>query len=209
MSSKRKVRRAGLIGGLVAAGLVIGGCQSVAGPSLSANSRSDESQNLPAGFTCCNLHHEGDWISDSNYGSLPMIPLGSPARVTGYGRYRVAVSIDGKPMRLGLDYGRAEKLDAFAVKLIVPEDPKKRLATYPPQIQNAITRGQITPGMTKEQVIMSVGYPLTNENPDLSQGVWRYWLSSLDEYQVSWDPTGRVKEVIGAPTALSRILYQP
>ena len=43
------------------------------------------------GFLCCNLRTDGSWASDSNYAESGkrIIPVGTPVRVTGYGRYRV------------------------------------------------------------------------------------------------------------------------
>ena len=35
-----------------------------------------------SGYTCCNLHYDGDWISDANYTDLPFIPAGAPISVT-------------------------------------------------------------------------------------------------------------------------------
>lgn len=186
--------------------LVLAGCQSAGGPSASSSSPAAP---LAQGYTCCNLHYTDDWISDSNYGNLPMIPLGTPAKVNGYGRYRVLAEVGGKPMRFGLDYGRSEALDQFAAKLVVAEDPKRKLATFPANIQRAITAGQIMPGMTREQVLMSVGYPLTSENPSLSSPVWRMWLGSFEEYQVVWDNNGRVRDVTASASTLTRILYKP
>ena len=31
-------------------------------------------EDLPEGYTCCNLHDDGDWISDANWGTMPVIP---------------------------------------------------------------------------------------------------------------------------------------
>ena len=94
---------------------------------------------LPQGFTCCNFHYEGDWINDANYTTLPMIPAGTPAKITGYGRNRAFVEIGGKKMRLGLDYGREQQtLEAWANKMIVADDPKNKLANYPANIRTAI-----------------------------------------------------------------------
>lgn len=194
---------------LVVFALVGAGCQSVTGPSLSSNTVEESAPAQPTGFTCCNLNYTEDWISDANYGGQGVIPLGTPAKVTGYGRFRVAVTINNKPMRLGLDYGRAESLEAYAAKVIVTDDPKIKVASFPANVQTAIKQSQVMAGMTKEQVIMSLGYPLTNENPDLNRPIWRYWLSSFDEYQIVWDGNGRVKEVIGAPTSLSRVVFRP
>ncbi|MFT3800256.1 MAG: hypothetical protein QM766_03470 [Burkholderiaceae bacterium] len=186
---------------------MLAGCQTSTGPT--ASMPAPHERPLPSGYTCCNLHYENDWISDSNYGGLPMIELGTPAQVKGYGRYRVTTEIGGRPMWLGLDYGRDEPLEKFAAKLIVPDDPKRKLATYPPAVQRAIKAGQLSVGMTKEQVLMAVGYPLTSETSSLNLPVWRYWLGSFDEYQVAWDANDRAREIIGSATVLSRIVYKP
>jgi outer membrane protein assembly factor BamE (lipoprotein component of BamABCDE complex) len=167
---------------------------------------SEEKPALKSGYTCCNLHYNKDWINDVNYGQLPMIPAGSPIKVTGYGNYRASVEIDGKPFRLGLDYGRtAETTEQWVAKLILDHDPKTTLAGYPANVRQAIENGQIMVGMTKEQVIMTVGYPLTNENPRLEAPLWRYWWSSFGEYQVYWDGN-RVSKVTGHPATLALIL---
>ena len=62
------------------------------------------------GYTCCNLHHEGDWISDGNYAELPMVPVGTEARVTSYGRNHAKAIVGGRPVRLGHDYGREQEI---------------------------------------------------------------------------------------------------
>jgi hypothetical protein len=51
--------------------------------------------------------------------------------------------------------------------------------------------------MTREQVIMALGYPMTNEDPSLDSGLWRYWVSSFGSYQILWDQNGRVSESPG------------
>ena len=43
-------------------------------------------------------------------------------------------------------------------------------------------------GMTREQVIVAVGYPLTSENVSLDAPVWRLWRSSDGEYQLNFSP---------------------
>jgi hypothetical protein len=161
------------------------------------NVKPDEKPGMLSGYTCCNFHYERNWINDGNYAQLPMIPAGTPIKVTSYGRYRAYVDIDGKPFGLGLDYGRdAETTEQWVAKLIVANDPKTKLADYPAAVRQAIQNGQIMIGMTKEQVIMAVGYPLTNENPRLDAPYWRYWWSSFGEYDVHWSGN-RVSKVTG------------
>ena len=171
------------------------------------NTRPDEENaSSLSGYTCCNLHYSKDWINDANYAQLPMIPAGSSIKVISYGRYRASVEIDGKPFRLGLDYGRnAETTEQWVAKLIVSNDPKATLSGYPSAVRKAIQNGQVMVGMTKEQVIMSVGYPMTSENPRLEAPLWRYWWSSFGEYQVNWSGN-RVSKVTGHPETLALML---
>jgi len=61
---------------------------------------------LRQGYTCRNRHYQADW------GSQAIIPADTPARDTDYGRCRVTVELVGKPMRLGLDYGREQMIRA-------------------------------------------------------------------------------------------------
>ena len=67
------------------------------------NVKPSEDPGMLSGYTCCNLRYNKDWINDVNYGQLPMIPAGTPIKVTGYGRYRASVDIDGKPFKLEAD----------------------------------------------------------------------------------------------------------
>jgi len=154
------------------------------------------------GFLCCNMRTTGDWISDINYNDSgqKLVPLGSPTKVTGYGRHRVLVTIDGKRQAIGNDYSRDLGLEAFAKRYIVTEDPKAKLATYPAKLREAIQAGRINRGMTRDQVLMSIGYPISSETPRLDATTWRYWVSSFSEFQVVFDDVGRVKEVIADPT---------
>lgn len=190
----------------VAAALAAAGCKKdEVKPDQAAAAPAVE----PTGYTCCNFHYNGDWINDGNYAQLPMIPAGTPILLKSIDRYIAYVEIDGKKYRLGLDYGRTqETTEQWANKLIVKSDPKAKLATYSPAVRKAIQAGQIMLGMTKEQVIMSLGYPMTSENPRLDAPYWRYWWSSWGEYKVHWNGAGRVKEVTGHPETVAYMLAQ-
>ena len=163
---------------------------------------------LREGYTCCNFHYEGDWISDSNFGSLPFVPAGTPVKLKGYGRYRMHVDMDGKAMRIGQDYGRAqETLEKFAEKMIVTEDPRAKIAKYPAEVREAIRLGQVMIGMTKEQAIIAAGYPQTDETVSLDAPAWNYWASSFAPYVVMWGKNGRIKEIQTDPATRARMVY--
>jgi len=168
-------------------------------------------QSLPRqGYACCVLHFSRDWINDGNYAELPMIPAGTPVEVLSYGSNRAYVKVDGKPMRLGHDYGRdQESLDVWVSKIVVNDDPRPRIATYAPTVQEAIRQGKVMVGMSREQVVTAVGYPLTSENASLEAPTWRMWRSSHGEYDVNFGPDGRVKTITGDDSVTSLVVYQP
>jgi len=140
---------------------------------------------------------------------VPMIPAGTPVEVLNYGRHRAYVKVDGKPMRLGHDYGRdQESLEAWVNKIVINSDPRGRIATYPPPVQAAIREGKVMVGMTREQAITSIGYPLTSENVSLDAPMWRIWRSSHGEYQLNFGADGRIKSVTGDDSVTTLVIYQ-
>ncbi|HYL71485.1 MAG TPA: hypothetical protein VEY89_09340 [Candidatus Dormibacteraeota bacterium] len=162
------------------------------------------------GYACCNLHYEKDWINDGNYAELPMIPAGTPIEVLSYGRHRAFVKIDGKPMRLGHDYGRdQESLENWVAKIVVDQDPRARIDAYPPSVREAIRQGKVALGMTREQAIVAVGYPLTSENASLDAASWRIWRSTHGEYDLNFKSDGRLESVSGEQEVTSLVLYRP
>src|SRR4030095_9939308 len=87
------------------------------------------------GFLCCNMRTDGSWISDSNYaeGGKRLIPVGTPTRVTGYGRQRVHVDVGGSRQAIGNDYSRDLDLGTFVQRYVVSEDPTPKIASFPPK----------------------------------------------------------------------------
>ena len=149
------------------------------------------------GFLCCNMRTDGAWISDINYldQGKTMIPAGTPLTMNGYGKNRVHVVINGRKQEIGNDYSRSTPLEAFAKRYVVSQDPLEKLRTYPKKIQDAIGMARLTRGMTREQVIMAVGYPVSDENPNLEDKTWRYWLNSFAEFDATFDDNGLLIKV--------------
>lgn len=168
-------------------------------------------QPTPEGYLCCNLRTDGSWISDINYAEngKRIVPVGTPVRVTGYGRYRAHVELAGSGKQaIGNDYSRDLDMGTFAQRYVVAEDPKIKLDSYPAKVREAITTARLLPGMTREQVLMSVGYPVSSENPHLDSKVWRFWRSSFAEFQVVFDDNGRVKEITTDPQTRNLVVME-
>jgi hypothetical protein len=160
-----------------------------------------------SGFLCCNMRSDGSWITDINYdeNGKHLIPAGTPVTVKGYGHYRVNVIIDGKKQAIGNDYSRDLSQEVFAKRYVVAEDPKIALATYPQKIQDAILSARLTKGMTREQVLMSVGYPVSSENHNLDDKTWRFWLGSFAEFRAKFDDNNQLIEVDGDFDAKTKV----
>lgn len=160
-------------------------------------------------YTCCNLRYEGDWISDLNGIGLPFVPAGARITVKDYGRYRAYVLIDGRPMRIGQDYGRKQETkEQYVAKLIVKDDPRQRMASFPPAVQAAIQEGKVIAGMTKDQVIMSLGYPRTDVTPSLADSEWTYWTAEeAEEFTLVWSRDGHLQEIDAERRILRRVVY--
>lgn len=165
---------------------------------------------MPQGYLCCNMLTDGKWISDINYREAGnrVLQAGTPLKVTGYGRYRAYVEVNGTKQALGNDYSRDIPMVEFAQRYVVPEDPAAKFAGYPDKIRDAIKNSQLLPGMTREQVLMAVGYPVSSENPQLDAKVWRYWIDSFSEFQVVFDASARVKEITTDPRTRSLVVAE-
>jgi hypothetical protein len=162
-----------------------------------------------SGYLCCNMRSDGSWMSDSNYRESGkfIVPFGTPVTITGYGRYRVNITIDNKPQTLGNDYSRDVAMEAFARRYVVKQDPRAVVAAAPPKIRAAIESARVTKGMTREQVLIALGYPISNENPHLDAATWKYWLWTFSPFRVQFDGNGEVSRVSGDRDTLA-IVYK-
>jgi hypothetical protein len=176
-------------------------------PLAIASAAHAQTQDLGEGFLCCNMRANGTWISDSNYeeDKATVVRVGTPLKHDGFGRYRVHVLIDGKRSSIGNDYSRDLTLDVFARRYIVKDDPRAKFAGARPPIRAAIESFKVANGMTKEQVLMAVGYPMHSENPSLDAKEWKYWLSSFAPFTVHFGADNLVNKVEGDAATLAKV----
>ncbi len=165
------------------------------------------SQPMPQGFLCCNMLSDGSWISDINYfdSSKKLIPAGTPVTVTGEGRWRLLAVIDGQNLGLGNDYSRTISMEQFQKRYVLAQDPRPKLKAMPQRMREAIAARRVVKGMTREQVLMSLGYPVTSYTENLDAPLWRYWYSRSEEFQVFWSAQQRVERVFGAPEVRAKV----
>jgi hypothetical protein len=163
-----------------------------------------------SGFLCCNMHSDGAAISDININEPDqhVIPVGTPLRATAYGKHRVKVVVENKNQAIVNDYSRDIPIQEFAKRYIVQEDPGAKLKSYPKNIQYAIAAGHLVKGMTREQVIMSLGYPTSSDNPNLNSKEWTYWITDRVQYRIRFDDKDGVSDVENTVDAKSILLTE-
>jgi len=161
-----------------------------------------------AGYACCNLRYDDNAINDTNHISLPFVPLGTRVSPRSHSKWRTEVWVDGRPMVIDLEYNRElETREQFLGKLVVPQDPRARVSAYPAEVREAIHQGKVLLGMTKEQVIIALGYPRSDFTVGgLAASRWVYSLTEDEQVILNFDDAGRLESADGGEVALSVLL---
>jgi hypothetical protein len=183
----------------LAAGLLLAGCHH--GTSAPEPSRQVDNRTR---YTCCNLHYEGDETNDANYWTGKTLPAGTAVRIEKLTEESVTFSAGGERLTLKHEYGtKQERFSQYLDKILVLSDPRPRIGAYPPAVRRAIDNSKVERGMTREQVILALGYPPTHRTPSLREREWTYWYNRWVTYKVVFGDAGKVADVVGrpAPTA--------
>lgn len=64
--------------------------------------------------------------------------------------------------------------------------PQSFIQNLSPIDQQGIREGRVYPGMTKQGVVIAIGYPPSHETPTLDQDVWKYWRSRWSTFTVNF-----------------------
>lgn len=164
------------------------------------------------GYTCCNLRVHAEWISSNNVQGGTLIPAGEPAELNWIKRqFYVYGTIGGLDVNLRDDAAKSEADTMRWLKLIVtPQDPKLQFATWPADVRLAVRSARVMPGMTRAQVLMSLGPPSRVDTPDLAASKWRYWTAVEDlPVDLSFGSDDRLQRLDGKPAAVRLVEFQP
>jgi len=154
-------------------------------------------------YTCCNIYYESAEVADANYHTGSTLPFGSPVVVEKMTSDSVTFASGVTKLTLGHTYGQAqESISQYVDKILVPADPHLRFSAFPKAVQSVIQDGRIEIGMTKEQVLMSLGYPPTHRTQSTDLNTWVYWYNRWATYNVIFNDQGVVQSIVGrAPSS--------
>ncbi|MGB8148101.1 MAG: hypothetical protein WCF00_06940 [Azonexus sp.] len=176
--------------------------------AVASTPRLKSTGNVRSGFACCNLRYSGDQLSEANYAQLPFIPLGTPVLIRAIDGAQAIVEIDGRQLTLRLDAAQtSESAAQWLDKAVLADDPRRKLESFPTAVRAAIQSGRLIKGMTREQAIMSVGYPQVDEKKGLAAPSWRYWWTSFESFYVHW-LRDKLKKVSGNSETVKKLTYE-
>jgi len=146
-------------------------------------------------FLCCNLRYEKNAVTDVNYQVGTRIAVGTRVHVTEAGGNRVTFEPEGHPpLTVVFKYGRKTlSFDEYLDRLLVRDDPRRTLPAG--DVRTLVEAGEVEPGMTRDQVVMSLGYPPAHRTPSLSASTWTYWQNRWVTMVVAFDGD-RVSRVV-------------
>lgn len=166
-------------------------------------------------YLCCNVHFEKTTISDVNYQVGTMVPAGTSVQIIQVRSNAVTFQPAGHPpLTLKYEFGpkAGVPFETFLDRLFVATDPMTQLSRSEPSrrrgkkgasakpapggVRELIERGAVEPGMTRNQVLMSLGYPPAHRTPSLESDDWHYWRNRWDQFSVVFtgDKVERVVE---------------
>ena len=160
-----------------------------------------------SGYACCNLRFKGEQLSSSNYAELPFIALGTPILIRAIDGARAIVEIEGRQMTLGADLAQADSAAQWLDKMVLAYDPRRKLETFPATVRLAIASGRLSKGMSREQVIMAIGYPNVDAKKGLDAPSWRYWWSGFETFYVHWS-RDKLSKIAGHAETVDKLTYK-
>jgi len=128
-------------------------------------------------YLCCNMYYPSPRFNDVNYQSTgKFIPLGTQVKVTRMTDFEVSFLevATNRPFTWVKRYAKAPLASLLSL-WFVNEDPRPAVEAFDENTRSLIYAGKIAVGMTKQQVIMALGFPPHHKTPDTSMDTWTYW----------------------------------
>ncbi len=146
-------------------------------------------------YTRYTIQYKNGLFRTSNYRLGKTLPFNSPVRFIKNDKKNIYVQILPAGERLRIENVPRKNRDSLKVafdKLFTAE--KKDLSIYFPRVLDLIESGSIEDGMSREMVILTLGYPQSSETPSLSANRWVYSSSPSHQFTVHFKK-GQVVDV--------------
>jgi hypothetical protein len=155
-----------------------------------ASGRADETYYTKVGFA----YEKGRHLT-TNYWKGTRVPLNTEVKVVG--KSGGAIKIEIEPGKDVVQIKNVEKHSKVGIDTIfaryfsAAKTPETDLT---PAFLEDIKAGKVTIGMTKKDVLASVGYPPAHQTPSLEGDAWKYWANRFSTTLVTFKD-GKVSEI--------------
>jgi hypothetical protein len=167
---------------LVAGFFVVAGCSAMLGEPF------DPSLEGRQYYLCCNMSFNPDFAaSDANYGKYVYQRAYSAGPTLAAGTRVTVVKVGGSGVQfkpensdsvylLGFHYGKKQlSAKQYFANILRDSNPMDSQKDASRRMGIAISMGRLTKGMTREQALLTRGYPPAHRTPDLNADEWIYY----------------------------------
>ncbi len=138
-------------------------------------------------FTLTNLHpdEQRSLLYSVNYQMPALIPVCTPVDVAVISSKKMIFTVPSTGKKYQYVFHRrsmTEGVEAHVAKYFGEKCPD--LNSMPPTDQAGIQKGIALQGMTKQGVLVAIGYPPTHQTPTLDSDNWRYWRNKFAQFEV-------------------------
>lgn len=127
-------------------------------------------------YTRFTFFYERGTFKATNYRRGTPVPINTPARLVSVGTKEFVISVAGEQVKVeNIPEYTGASTPEFASKMLSPRPTP--IEGYGSRMASDIRSGTMRLGMTKEQVILTRGYPPMHETPSTESDRWVYWSS--------------------------------
>lgn len=137
-------------------------------------------------FTRYNFWVEKERHVTTNYSRGEMIPINTRATVESIGSKKMILNIDGRRITV-VNVRKHTQRDTAEIASEMLSPISINMADIPESIRGDVKSGILRLGMTKEQALMTRGYPPRHKTPTIKASTWVYWSSKFVQLTIVFE----------------------
>ena len=126
-----------------------------------------------------------------------ILPVNTPVTIEKWGRKGFIIVNTANKNKIYFEYHK-ERMEMSIEKYlnIITSPSKISISSLSENDQKGIQKGKAYKGMTKNGVMMALGYPATHQTPSLKSDKWTYWTNRFGTIVVNFDEKDIVTNVV-------------
>jgi hypothetical protein len=139
--------------------------------------------------TLVNLHPDEAHkrLYSLNYQQEGLMPACTKVRILSVTHKAMTLEVGGAKYEYAFHEATKEPIAQHLDRYFGTSCPKAKIDALTGINKRGFTEGRVLPGMTKDAVILAVGYPPQHATPKLDFSLWKYWRNRFMTTQVHFD----------------------